>query len=440
MGAVRVFQVEAVEETLGNGLRIFIIPNRKAPVVSVWAFYQVGSAHEHLGITGISHWVEHMLFKGTPRFPKGQIARLIQKHGGVLNGHTTYHHTAYFETLPRENWLIGLDIEADRMLNALFDPEETEKERGVILSELEMIENHPEHRLMVQVMATVFQVHPYGFSIIGIRDDLETMTRDDLYEHYLKYYSPDNAFLVISGDVEPAEAFKEVEKRFADLPVRPVAKVRPAREPAQRGERRVTVIGHGELPLLSIVFRGPVPSWVQGLRRGKDQTDVDDARPYALRLLAGVLGQGRTSRLYRALVETGKAVSVSASYHLMNDSGLFSIYVPVSRSASVEEVEKIILEELNRLGQEPPSEQELSIAKRREAMDFLESLDSATELAYHIGAFQILGDWRQINDYLPSLDRVSPSDLVAAAQKTFAPYNRTVGMFLPNGASSEKAG
>ncbi|MFN3421208.1 MAG: M16 family metallopeptidase, partial [Armatimonadota bacterium] len=211
------FNVPVSEHVLPNGLKVLIAPSHHAPVVSVWAFYRVGSRCEQVGITGISHWVEHMLFKGTPKFPKGQIARLIQKHGGTLNGHTTYDHTAYFETLPKENWLIALDIEADRMTNALFDPQETELERGVILSELEMYENHPEHRLFTEVIATAFLVHPYRNPIVGWRCDLERMTRDDLYEYYRRFYAPNNAFLVLSGDITPEEALPEVEKRFGEL-------------------------------------------------------------------------------------------------------------------------------------------------------------------------------------------------------------------------------
>ncbi len=144
------FAVTVSEHCLPNGLKVLVVPYHQAPVVSVWSVYRVGSRHEQIGITGVSHWVEHMLFKGTPKFPKGQIARLVQKHGGVLNGSTSYDCTAYYETLPKDNWLIALDIEADRMTNALFDPQETELERGVILSELEMYENHPEYRLFTE--------------------------------------------------------------------------------------------------------------------------------------------------------------------------------------------------------------------------------------------------------------------------------------------------
>ncbi len=434
---IRSFQVEAIERVLNNGLKVQIHPNSKAPVVSVWAFYRVGSAYEHLGITGISHWVEHMLFKGTPRFPKGQIARLIQKHGGILNGHTTYDHTAYFETLPKENWTIALDIEADRMINALFDPDETERERGVILSELEMIENHPEHRLAVQVMETVFQVHPYRVPIIGIRDDLENMTRDDLFEHYQKYYGPNNAMLVVAGDVEPDAVFEEIEKRFGGIDLRPIPKVRPVREPEQRGERRVKVTGHGELPLLALVFRGPIPSWVRGIRSPDGKDGRDDVCPFALRIVAGVLGQGRTSRLYRALVEAGKALSVSANYFLMNDGGLFNISCTLSGSSSPEEVEAIILAELQALMERAPKEEEVRLVKRREAVDFLRSLDSVTEVAYHIGAYEILGDWRQINEYLPSLERVTDTDLIESARRVFGENNRTVGLFIPDSQRSE---
>lgn len=424
------FSVQVSEHVLPNGLKVLVAPNHQAPVVSVWAFYRVGSRCEQLGITGISHWVEHMLFKGTPKFPKGQIARLIQKHGGTLNGHTTYDHTAYFETLPKENWLIALDIEADRMTNALFDPQETELERGVILSELEMYENHPEYRLFTEVLAAAFQVHPYRNPIIGWRCDLEKMTREDLYDYYRRFYTPNNAFLVLSGDITPEEALPEVEKRFGELQPSQAAKVPKVEEPPQRSERRVRVKGHGELPLIAMVFHAPTYR-VMG-DTGQETDDENEALvPYALHVLADVLGHGRTSRLYRKLVETKKALRVWVENSIQKEAAVFSVFVTLTDQASLQEVEDIIWSELIQLTEQPPEQSELERVLHMEEADFLRSLDGATERAYHIGAYEILGDWKLLNAHLPNLRKVTHDLLVSAAKQVFVETNRTVGWFEP---------
>lgn len=424
------FEAQVIEQTLPNGLKVLIVPAHHAPVVSVWAFYRVGSRYERLGITGISHWVEHMLFKGTPKFSKGQIARLIQKHGGILNGHTTQEHTAYFETLPKENWLIGLDIEADRMTDALFDPQETELERGVILSELEMSENHPEYRLFTEVMATAFQVHPYRNPVIGWRCDLEGMTRDDLYEYYRHFYAPNNAFLVLSGDITPEEALPEVEKRFCELSPSQLPKVPSVKEPQQRSERRVRVKGHGELPMLMIVFHAPIYQWDRGQGTG-DGNDAELLAPYALHLISGVLGQGRTSRLYRKLVETQKTVSVWASNHINKEAAVFIVFAMLTDQATLFEVESIVLEEFQRLTKEPPMPDELERTLHREEATFMRALDGVTERAFHVGAYEILGDWRMLNAYILNLRAVTPELMLQAARQVFTETNRTVGWFEP---------
>ncbi|MCX7969419.1 MAG: insulinase family protein [Armatimonadetes bacterium] len=424
------FNVQVSEHVFPNGLKVLIAPSHQAPVVSVWAFYRVGSRHEQIGITGISHWVEHMLFKGTSKFPKGQIARLIQKHGGTLNGHTTYDHTAYFETLPKENWLIALDIEADRMTNALFDPQETELERGVILSESEMYENHPEYRLFTEVLAAAFQIHPYRNPIVGWRCDLERMTRDDLYEHYRRFYAPNNAFLVLSGDITPEEALPEVEKRFGELQPSQTAKVPEVKEPPQRSERRVRVRGHGELPLFTLVFHAP--TYERAKDEGNGTSNGDEAlAPYALHILADVLGHGRTSRLYRKLVETKKALRVWVGNSIHREAALFSVFATLTDQSSLQEVEDIVWAELARLTETPPEPEELERVLHMEQADFLRSLDGATERAYHVGAYEILVDWKLLNAHLPNLQKVTPDLLVAAAKKVFTETNRTVGWFEP---------
>ncbi|MCS7264649.1 MAG: insulinase family protein [Armatimonadetes bacterium] len=432
------FSVNVSEHFLPNGLKVLIAPLQQAPIVSLWAFYRVGSRHEQIGITGISHWVEHMLFKGTPKFPKGKIARIIQKHGGTLNGHTTYDHTAYFETLPKENWLIALEIEADRMTNALFEPQETELERGVILSELEMYENHPEYRLFLEVIAAAFQVHPYRNPIIGWRCDLERMTRDDLYEHYRKFYAPNNAFLVLSGDITPEEALPEVEKRFNELQPSSMVKVNEVKEPKQRSERRVKVKGHGELPLLMMVFHAPTYENLPkdaGEEKGEtNQSNSDNKNallPYAMHILADVLGKGRTSRLYRKLVETQKAVSVWVGNSIHKEEALFSVFVTLTDQASLPEVEDIVWSELTALTEKPPEPDELERVLHMEQADFLRSLDGVTERAYHLGAYEILGDWNLLNAHLPNLQKVTTDLLVEGAKQVFSETNRTVGWFEP---------
>lgn len=421
------FTVSVSEHILPNGLKVLIAPIHYSPVVSVWAFYRVGSRHEQIGVTGISHWVEHMLFKGTAKFPKGQIARLIQKHGGTLNGQTSYDHTAYFETLPKENWLIGLDIEADRMTNALFDPQETELERGVILSELEMYENHPEHRLFTEVLASAYQVHPYRNPIIGWRCDLERMSRDDLYWHYRRFYAPNNAFIVLSGDITLEEALPEIEKRFGELQPSQEVKVPEIRELPQRSERRVKVKGYGELPLIMIVFHAPTYQ-LDGASQGESDNKLI---PYALHTLADVLGRGRTSRLYRKLVETKKALSVWVRNSVNREAALFTVFVTLTDQSSLSDVEDTILSELEQLRESPPTQEELERAVRMEEADFLRALDGATERAYHLGVCEILGDRELLNTYLPNLKKVTPELLVKAAKQIFNETNRTVGWFEP---------
>lgn len=421
------FAASVSEHILPNGLKVLIAPIHYSPVVSVWAFYRVGSRHEQIGVTGVSHWVEHMLFKGTPKFPKGQIARLIQKHGGTLNGHTSYDHTAYFETLPKENWLIGLDIEADRMTNALFDPQETELERGVILSELEMYENHPEHRLFTEVLASTYQIHPYRNPIIGWRCDLERMSRDDLYWHYRRFYAPNNAFIVLSGDITLEEALPEIEKRFGELQPGQEIKVPEIRELPQRSERRVKVKGYGELPLIMIVFHAPTYQ-LDGASQGEGDNKLI---PYALHTLADVLGRGRTSRLYRKLVETKKALSVWVRNSVNKEAALFTLFVTLTDQSSLSDVEDTILSELEQLKESPPTQEELERAIRMEEADFLRALDGATERAYHLGVCEILGDWKLLNTYLPNLKKVTTELLVEAAKQIFNETNRTIGWFEP---------
>jgi zinc protease len=204
---------------LNNGLQVLLKPVHTAPVVSNWVWYRVGGRNEQPGKTGISHWVEHMMFKGTPTFPKGRIMLEINRNGGVLNGFTGQDYTAYFETLPADRLELGLQIESDRMANSLIDPDEVASERTVIISEREGSENNPKWSLYEEVMATAFHVHPYGDMVIGWKEDLQNISRADLYEHYKMYYGPHNAILVIVGDIDTNRVRTQIDELFGLFPV-----------------------------------------------------------------------------------------------------------------------------------------------------------------------------------------------------------------------------
>ncbi|HMO56548.1 MAG TPA: pitrilysin family protein, partial [Roseiflexaceae bacterium] len=226
---------------LSNGMLVLLREVHTAPVASCWVWYNVGSRNEGPGTTGISHWVEHMLFKGTPTLPKGSLDRLIPRNGGVFNAFTSNDFTAYYETLPADRIELALEIEADRMVNTIFDIDEVESERTVILAEREGAENEPDFWLNEAVMAAAYQIHPYRHEVIGWKHDLLSMTRDDLYRHYQRYYRPNNAVLVVVGDIDSEHLLAVIERLFGTLPMgEPPAPV-TAVEPEQQGERRVTI-------------------------------------------------------------------------------------------------------------------------------------------------------------------------------------------------------
>src|SRR5438445_259667 len=243
---------DVLEARLENGLKLLIQPSHHAPVVSTWIWYRVGSRNEQTGITGVSHWVEHMLFKGTEQMAKGDVFRLTARHGGHNNAFTSEDFTCYFETVPAVAWELALDIEADRMVNSRFDADEVESERTVILAERQGSENNPSFQLSEELGAAAFRVHPYRWPVIGHSCDLRSISRDDLYQHYRSYYAPGNAVLVIAGDVDPEAALAAVQARFGSLEPRPAPPPVTAVEPPQWGERRVMVRRPGSVPYLQM--------------------------------------------------------------------------------------------------------------------------------------------------------------------------------------------
>ena len=245
------------EVVLDNGLTVLVQEMHTAPLASVWCWYKVGSKDERPGLTGVSHWVEHMNFKGTTNIPRDQVKGIIEQFGGSWNGYTWIDQTTYLETATRDALDRMLFIEAERMANGLFEPEECESERTVIIAELQGGDNDPEQLLDTEVTAAAFKAHPYRHPTIGWLSDLETMTRDDLYGHYRDFYVPGNATLVVVGDVDTDDVLRRVDAHFGQIPGgRVPSRIRTV-EPAQVGERRVTIEKEGTTAYLKLAYHAP---------------------------------------------------------------------------------------------------------------------------------------------------------------------------------------
>lgn len=426
---------------LDNGLTVVLREMHHAPVASFWVWYRVGSRNERAGITGISHWVEHMLFKGTPAYPQGEFDKAIAREGGMFNGMTWIDFTTYFETLPADRIDLALRVEADRMVNAVFDPSETELERTVIISERQGNENNPGFLLGEALQAAAFQAHSYHHSVIGWQCDLETMTRDQLYEHYRVYYAPNNAVLALVGDFDADAMLARIRELFGTIPPGPPTPAVTAKEPPQRGERRVTVEGPGTTAYLEIGYRAPAA------------TSPDY---YPMVILSTILGgasgmslwgggtTNRSSRLYRALVETGLASDVDCALTSTIDPYLFSFSATVSEDRTLAEVEAALLEEIRRVIDEPVSEAELAKAIKQTRAQFAYSSESVTDQAYWLGFSQLLADVGWFENFLEHIAAVTVADVQRTAQQYFKPAQRNIGWYVPqrngDGSASDAEG
>ena len=417
-----------LQTELSNGLSVLVQEAHAAPVASFWIWYRVGSRNEHLGTTGISHWVEHMLFKGTPAFPKGTAEKAIAREGGVFNGATSYDFTTFFATLPTDRIEISLQIEADRMVNAVFDREEVEAERTVIISERQGAENSPEFLLNEEVMGAALRVHPYRSPTVGHMCDLETITRDQLYEHYQTYYAPGNALAVVAGDFDADAMVGLIQKHFGGIDggdgVPPVTAV----EPSQRGERRVTVRREGFVPYLKMAFRAPT---------------VRESDFFAMTVLNAILtgasamtfrGGGLTnksSRLYKALVAEELAVDISGMLLPTVDPFLYSVSAMVRPDHSPAEVEEVLEAEFARVASEAVTQEEVDKAIKQAQAQFAYSSESVTGHALWLGFSEIFADHTWAETYLDTLATVTAEDVRRVAETYLERSRRTVGWYVP---------
>jgi zinc protease len=421
---------------LDNGLTVLLREMHHAPVASFWVWYRVGSRDEVSGITGISHWVEHMLFKGTPTYPQGEFDKQIAREGGVFNGMTWIDFTTYFETLPSDRIDLALLVEADRMTNAVFDPEETNLERTVIISERQGNENNPGFLLGEALQAAMFQAHSYHHPVVGWQGDLESMTREQLYHHYQSYYVPGNAIVAAAGDFESDAMLARIEELFGKIPGRPIDRAHRLQEPVQRGERRVVVEGPGSTSYLEIGYRAP------------RATDPDFFPMIVLdTILGGAKGMSlwgggtpnRSSRLYKALVDTELAADADCGMNPTTDPYIFSFSATVRQGRTIEEVEAAMLAEVQRVMDEPVSDAELAKAIKQTRAQFAYSAESVTDQGYWLGFSQAVADVSWFETFLDRLAAVTAEDMQQAAQTYFKHSRRNVGWYVPSGIAEVEA-
>jgi zinc protease len=417
-----------LKTVLSNGLTVVLKENHNAPVATFWVWYRVGSGRERTGITGISHWVEHMLFKGTEQFPGRKADQVISREGGQWNGFTWLDFTTYFETLPAEKIDLALALEADRMVNAPFRPRDVSSERTVIISEKQGGENNPRHLLGEEVQAAAFRAHGYGHETIGHLCDLQTMTRDDLYAHYRTYYAPNNAVAVAVGAFHAQEMLKKIEKSFGKIKHGPAIQANAVVEPDQRGERRVNVEGPGTTSYVDIAYHAPAAK------------DADFPALVALdAIMAGasslsIFGGGTTnasSRLYKALVETELATDVGGSLIPTMDPYLYGLSATVRQGHTPQEVEAAFDAEINRIVNEPVQQAELTKALKQARASFAYGSESVTNQGFWYGWSEVFADYHWFETYLDRLAAVTVADVQRVAQKYLRRGNRVVGHYLP---------
>ncbi len=418
---------------LENGLTIFIQEIHTAPLASVWCWYKVGSRDELPGFTGVSHWVEHMNFKGTTNIPREKVKGIIEEFGGSWNGYTWIDQTTYLETATRDALDRMLFIEAERMANGLYEPEEVDSERTVIISELEGGENDPDQLLEMEVNAAAFKAHPYGHPTIGWLSDLQRMTRDDLYGYYRRYYVPNNATLVVVGDVDPDDVIRRASHHFGGIAPGALPPRLLSAEPAQVGERRVTVEKEGTTAYLKLAYHAPAATDESFFPMLVIDTVLAGAKGLNLWSSFRTPPPQRSARLYRALVEGRLASSVSAGLLPTSDPYLYTVSVTAREGAELEAVERAALAEIDRLAREGVTDPELEKAKNQLRARLVFENDSVTNIAHQLGYFQTVASVDLFLSLRRRIESVTREQVAGAAARHLRPSNRTVGWFKPIG-------
>ncbi|HVN14324.1 MAG TPA: pitrilysin family protein [Anaerolineales bacterium] len=414
--------------TLSNGMKVLLKEIHTAPLISSWVWYRVGSRDEINGKTGISHWTEHMQFKGTPQFAATVLDKAISREGAVWNAMTFLDWTTYYETMPADKIDLALRLEADRMVNSLFDEKEVASERTVIISEREGNENEPLFQLGEAIQQAAFRVHSYHHEVIGDMADLHSMSRDDLYSHYRTYYVPNNAIVAIAGDFDTKTMLARIKELFEPIPAGSTPPRLTRSEPMPRGEVRLSVEGPGETTYLQVAYHFPAASHPDFF----PLTVLDSllAGASSLNMFGGGISN-KTSRLYRALVDKELAVSVSGGSTVTIDPFLYYFTVTVHPQRKPEEALAALDAEIERVQNELVSKEEVARAVKQARAIFAYGSENITNQAFWMGHAEIFATYDWFLTYLDQLAKVTPKDIQRVAREYLRPQTRVVGTYIP---------
>lgn len=423
-------QVVVHDFKLDNGLRVLVQEDQRAPVVVAQVWYRAGSMDEFNGTTGVAHLLEHMMFQGTEKVPAGQFSKQIAAVGGRENAFTNLDYTTYFQQLPKDQLALSMKLEADRMANLNISDEKYNKEIQVVMEERRMrTEDKPQALVYERAMSIAYQEHPYRRPIIGWMDDLQNMTAQDARDWYGRWYAPNNATLVVVGDVRANDVLALAKEYFGPLPAKSLPARKPQDEPEQKGVKRINVKAPAKVPYLFMSWHAPV------LR------DIDSDRlPYALQLLAGVLDGHDSARLQKALVKEGKlAVSLGVGYDsISRGPGMFSLEATPSEGVSVDEVEKAVRAELDKVIADGVSEQELNRAKAQVIASDVYQRDSGFYQAMQLGELATVGlPLRLLDERVAKLRSVTADEVKAAAAQIIQDDHLTVAVLDPQPIESK---
>ncbi|MBI5058002.1 MAG: insulinase family protein [Nitrospirae bacterium] len=407
------------EEVLPNGLKVFALKDPNAPLAVFQIWYNAGSIHEQVGKTGLSHLLEHLMFKGTPKYGPKEFSKIISRAGGVDNAGTSRDYVYYHQKLAPDKLYLSIELEADRMSNLVMDPKETLSERDVVMEERRMrYDDDPQNIVYEEVMATAFKNIPYRWPVIGWMEDLKRITRDDLYKYYKEHYAPNNAMIIVAGNIDVDAVMTKIRSEFGGIPKGGRIENPDIAEPEQSGEKRLYVKKEAELPYVLIGYK--TPNFLN-----------DDG--YALEVLAGVLSGGKSSRIYKSLIDEKRlALSADASYSSLDKyPSLFFLDAAPLPGKSIDEVEKALYEEVEKIKKEAPDEKEVQKAKNQVEAGFIMGQDSIFFQAEVVAMFEMLGDRKLKDKYFEGIRKVTPQDVQRAAQKYLVEDKKTVGVLVP---------
>ncbi|HEY0668564.1 MAG TPA: pitrilysin family protein [Sphingobacteriaceae bacterium] len=406
--------------TLKNGMKFLVLEDNSIPNANMYLFYKVGSRNEYPGITGLSHFFEHMMFNGSKKFGPKMFDRVMEYNGGSNNAYTTSDLTVYTDWFPASKLEVIFDLESDRIANLNIDTGMVNSERGVVLSERSTgLENSPWRMLSEAVNATAYIEHPYGWSVIGFEEDIKNWTKEDLENYFRTYYAPNNCVVVISGNVTVNEVKRLAVKYMESIPPGPTPKAVHLVEPPQTGERRITVQKDVTTPYLMMAYHVPQAT-------NKDY--------YPLSILSSVLSSGNSSRLYSALVDKKQlATSVFTNYTETFDPTLFEFYAISAKGVKESDIEHAVYEEIEKIKNEGITEHELQKIKNQKLMEFYNQIETINGKSNNIGTYEIFfGDYKRMYNAPVEYNKVTIEDVKRVANEYLKKSNRTVGVLKKN--------